>query len=317
MVNFIEGIRSLESKTNYTIVGLVVLILTAGLLSVALWLSVGFNQKEYSFYTVYLHESAAGLSEDSPVKYNGVKVGFVKGIRLNKNDPRQVEILLSIEQGTPITTSTSATLISQGITGVTYVGLSAGSPTLTPLQKMPGEPFPVIPAKPSLFNQLDSILKDVSENVNKVSNQTQRIFNEENAAYIRQSLANIEQLTAVFSRDSSHIDHSLKSADLFLENMAKVSSDFPQMLKELKIGISKFNSLAENISIAGKDVSRTMVAGKNTIDKLSQQTIPPAVVLLRRLNTIAANLEKVSNEMRQNPSVVIRGTTPPKPGPGE
>lgn len=307
----------MESKTNYTIVGLVVLILTAGLLSVALWLSVGFNQKEYSFYTVYLHESAAGLSEDSPVKYNGVKVGFVKGIRLNKNDPRQVEILLSIEQGTPITTSTSATLISQGITGVTYVGLSAGSPTLTPLQKMPGEPFPVIPAKPSLFNQLDSILKEVSENVNKVSNQTQRIFNEENAAYIRQSLANIEQLTAVFSRDSSHIDHSLKSADLFLENMAKVSRDFPQMLKELKIGISKFNSLAENISIAGKDVSRTMVAGKNTIDKLSQQTIPPAVVLLRRLNTIAANLEKVSNEMRQNPSVVIRGTTPPKPGPGE
>jgi phospholipid/cholesterol/gamma-HCH transport system substrate-binding protein len=307
----------LESKTNYTIVGLVVLILTAGLLSAALWLSVGFNQKEYSFYTVYLHESAAGLSEDSPVKYNGVKVGFVKRIRLNKNDPRQVEILLSIEQGTPITTSTSATLISQGITGVTYVGLSAGSPTLTPLQKMPGEPYPVIPAKPSLFNQLDSILKEVSENVNKVSNQTQRIFNEENATYIKNSLANIEQLTAVFARDSSHIDHSLVSADLFLENMAKVSKDFPQMLQELKTGINKFNSLAESISIAGKDVSKTMVAGKNTIDKLSQQTIPPAVVLLRRLNTIAANLEKVSNEMRQNPSVVIRGTTPPKPGPGE
>lgn len=307
----------MESKTNYTIVGLVVLILTAGLLSVALWLSVGFNQKEYSFYTVYLHESAAGLSEDSPVKFNGVKVGFVKRIRLNKNDPRQVEILLSIEQGTPVTTSTSATLISQGITGVTYVGLSAGSPTLTPLQKMPGEPYPVIPAKPSLFNQLDSILKEVSENVNKVSNQTQRIFNEENAAYIKNSLSNIEQLTAVFARDSSNIDHSLKSADLFLENMAKVSKEFPQMLQELKTGINQFNSLAESISIAGKDVSKTMVAGKNTIDKLSQQTIPPAVVLLRRLNTIAANLEKVSNEMRQNPSVVIRGTTPPKPGPGE
>ncbi|KTD57639.1 MlaD family protein [Legionella shakespearei] len=307
----------MESKTNYTIVGLVVLILTAGLLSAALWLSVGFNQKEYSFYTVYLHESAAGLSEDSPVKFNGVKVGFVKRIRLNKNDPRQVEILLSIEQGTPVTTSTSATLISQGITGVTYVGLSAGSPTLTPLQKMPGEPYPVIPAKPSLFNQLDSILKEVSENVNKVSNQTQRIFNEENATYIKNSLANIEQLTAVFARDSSHIDHSLVSADLFLENMAKVSKDFPQMLQELKTGINKFNSLAESISIAGKDVSKTMVAGKNTIDKLSQQTIPPAIVLLRRLNNIAANLEKVSNEMRQNPSVVIRGTTPPKPGPGE
>lgn len=307
----------MESKTNYTIVGLIVLILFAGLVSAGLWLSVGFNQKSYSLYTVYLHESAAGLSEESPVKYNGVQVGFVKTIKLNKDDPRQVEILLSIETGTPITTSTSATLISQGITGVTYVGLSAGSSELTPLRKMPGEPHPVIPAKPSLFNQLDSILKEVSENVNKVSNQTQRIFNEENAKYIKNSLANIERMTDVIAKDSKNIDGSLKSADVFLTNMAKVSKDFPEMLKDLKMGINKFNDLADNMSLAGKNVSKTMVAGKNTIDKFSQQTIPPAVVLLRRLNTISANLEKVSNEMRQNPSVVIRGTKPPKPGPGE
>ena len=131
----------MEAKTNYTIVGVVILILTAGLLSTALWLSVGFNQKSYSLYTVYLHEAASGLSQDAPVKYNGVQVGFVKRIQLNKNDPRQVEIILSIEKGTPITTSTFATLISQGITGVTFVGLSAVSPDLTPLERMPGEPF--------------------------------------------------------------------------------------------------------------------------------------------------------------------------------
>ena len=45
-----------------------------------------FNQKKYILYTVYLHEAAAGLNEKSPVKYNGVPVGFVKQIQLNKND---------------------------------------------------------------------------------------------------------------------------------------------------------------------------------------------------------------------------------------
>ena len=38
---------SLEAKTNYTIVGLVVIILTCALLASALWLSVGFDQKKY------------------------------------------------------------------------------------------------------------------------------------------------------------------------------------------------------------------------------------------------------------------------------
>ncbi|HDP7957104.1 TPA: MCE family protein [Legionella pneumophila] len=307
----------MESKTNYTIVGLIVLILTAGLLSAGLWLSVGFNQKEYTSYTVYLKESVSGLSVESPVKFNGVQVGYVKEIKLNKNDPRQVELLLNIEKSTPITTSTSATLISQGITGVTYVGLSAGSSELTPLRKMPGEPYPVIPSKPSLLNQLDAVLKEVAENVGAVSEKAQLIFNEENADNVRKSLANIERITEIIADKGQTIDSSLNNLDVFVANMAKTSKQFPQLIKDLKTGISKFKSLANNMSAAGKDVSKTMIAGKNTIDQISQQAIPPAVILLRRLNAISANLEKVSNEMRQNPSVIIRGTKTPKLGPGE
>ncbi|TIF39114.1 MCE family protein [Legionella pneumophila] len=307
----------MESKTNYTIVGLIVLILTAGLLSAGLWLSVGFNQKEYTSYTVYLKESVSGLSVESPVKFNGVQVGYVKEIKLNKNDPRQVELLLNIEKSTPITTSTSATLITQGITGVTYVGLSAGSSELTPLRKMPGEPYPVIPSKPSLLNQLDAVLKEVAENVGAVSEKAQLIFNEENADNVRKSLANIERITEIIADKGQTIDSSLNNLDVFVANMANASKQFPQLIKDLKTGISKFKSLADNMSAAGKDVSKTMIADKNTIDQISQQAIPPAVILLRRLNAISANLEKVSNEMRQNPSVIIRGTKAPKLGPGE
>jgi phospholipid/cholesterol/gamma-HCH transport system substrate-binding protein len=307
----------LEAKTNYTVVGVIVLVLIGGLLSTALWLSVGFNQKEYSFYTVYLSESVAGLSEQSPVKYNGVQVGFVKKIQLNTNDPRQVEITLSIEKRIPITTSTNATLISQGITGVTYVGLAAGSSDLAPLQKMDGEPYPVIPAKPSLFNQLDSLLKEVAENVNKVSAQSQKIFNEKNAQYIQDFLSNIDNVSKVIANSSSNINSGIKNMDVFLTNLAKVSKEFPETMKDLKKGVNKFNGLASDMSAASKSVSQTMVSGKNAIDQISQQAVPSATNLLNRLNAISANLEKVSNELRQDPSVVIRGTKPPKPGPGE
>lgn len=307
----------MEAKTNYTIVGVVVLILLVGLLSAMLWLSVGFNQKSYSLYTVYLHEAASGLSKDAPVKYNGVQVGYVKEIKLNENDPRQVEITLSIEDGTPITTSTSATLISQGITGTTHIGLSAGSADLTPLVKMPGEPYPVIPARPSLFNQLDSLLKEVSESVNNVSVQAQHIFNEENAKHITKILANTEELTTVVANNSKDLTASIKNANVFLDNLAQASRNFPKMFKELESGVAKFNVMADNLSKAGTSVSKTMGTGRSTLDKMSQETLAPAAILLRRLNNISANLEKVSSEMRQNPSVVIRGNAAPKPGPGE
>ncbi|WP_454784139.1 MlaD family protein [Legionella sp. WA2024007413] len=300
----------MEAKTNYTIVGVVVLILLVGLVATMLWLSVGFNQKKYITYTVFMHEAASGLTQDAPVKYNGVQVGHVKEIKLNQSDPRQVEILLDIEEGTPITTSTYATLNSQGITGVTYIGLSASTSDLTPIQKMPGEPYPVIPSKPSVFTQLDGILKRVSEDVDSVSTEAKRIFNEENAKHVRHILTNIDH----FSKD---LASNGKNVNVLMDNLAKTSRDFPHMLEELRVGIAKFNTMAESLSKAGNSVSKTMGTGKNAIDKISEEALPPAVILLRRLNAISANLEKVSSEMRQNPAVVIRGTKPPKPGPGE
>lgn len=300
----------MESKANYTIVGLTVVILTAALISAALWLSVGFDQKEYNYYIVYMNETVSGLSEESPVKFNGVQVGYVQRISLDNKDPQRVRILLAIDENTPITTTTSATLISQGITGTTYVGLAASSSSLQPLQKHSDEDYPVIPARPSLFNQLDKVLKEVSENVNAVSVQVKKIFDKENVAYIKKTLANLQKFTDIIANNKNNINQSIVNTDILLRNLAQTSKELPQLTKELQIGVDKFGQ-------AGEKVSATMDSGKIALDKFSQQTIPPAISLLNRLNDIAANLEKVSNQLRQNPSVVIRGTTAPKRGPGE
>ena len=237
------------------------------------------------------------------VKFNGVQVGYVKKIILSKIDPRKVEIILDIEKNIPITTSTFATLTSQGITGVSYVNLSAASSDLTLLKKMPDEPYPVIPAKPSLFNQLDNILKEVSVSVSKVSKQAQLMFNEENAEYVKHTLANLERFSDVIAKNSNQIDSGLQDAAQFFKNVSEVSKTLPDVMKNIKLG--------------GENLSKTMLAGKTAVNKISQQTLPPAILLLNKLNSIAANLEKVSNEMRRNPSVVIRGTKPPAAGPGE
>ena len=286
----------MESKTNYTVVGLVVLILAATLFSAGLWLSVGFDRKKYDLYTVYVREPVTGLSDESLVKYNGVRVGLVSKIGINQFDPQQVKLELKIEEGTPITTSTQATLITQGITGTTYLGLSARSSSLFPLQKTPGEPYPVIPYKPSFFNQLE-------KNINDVSISIKRVFNKDNARLINKSLANIQQVTGVLAKNNSNLNQSLK--------------ELPLLLNGLKTSVGRFNTMANDMSSASKQVSIAMQSGKDGMDKLSEQTLPPLITLLQRIDLIAANLEKVSAQMRQNPAVIIRGNTPPQPGPGE
>ena len=286
----------MESQTNYTFVGLVVLILTASLLSAGMWLSIGLDRKQYKMYTVYVGEAVSGLSDDSVVKYNGVKVGLVNKIEIDQFDPRKVKIQLKIEDGTPITSGTEATLINQGITGVTYLGLSTKSATLFPLQKKKGEPYPVIPYKPSFLSMLETSVEDISTSLKQV-------FSDENSQAFKKTLAHIEVITHAIAKNEENLNKSLQN--------------LPELISDFKVGISKFSEMSVSMSQAGAQVGTTMRSGKIAINKFSEQTLPPINILLSRMDVIAANLEKMSAELRQNPSIIIRGTVPPKSGPGE
>lgn len=286
----------MESKANYTIVGTLVLILAAGLLIAGIWLSAGYDQKTYHPYTVYVTESVSGLGDDSAVKYNGVRVGYVSQIDLDPINPQSVKLSLQVEDGTPITNSTYATLVMQGITGTTYLNLAARSPSIIPLQRKANEPYPVIPYQPSFFNQLEGTVQEISHAV-------EDLLNKENLASIKKSLHNLETFTDVIAANNENIDKSLR--------------EFPAIVKGLNRAIDEFDAMAESMGSAGKEVSMTMQSARNSINKITQIALPPTVTFLNQASQIAANLEQISNQMRQNPSIIIRGTKPPPPGPGE
>src|SRR3989338_5372216 len=106
----------MEPKINYTIVGLFVIILLSVLIFGIIWLSSGVSTKKYTIYQVNMNESVDGLTPEAPVEYNGVVVGDVENITLNKRNPQQVILLLHIEENTPVTENTVATLMVQGLT---------------------------------------------------------------------------------------------------------------------------------------------------------------------------------------------------------
>ena len=279
----------METKSNYTFIGLAVLTLIVGLISSALWLSVGFDRKTYDTYLIYMDEPVSGLNEESPVKYSGVKVGFISDIQLSPSNPTRVNIIVKIEHDVLITTSTEASLVAQGITGNTFLGLNATTSTRKRLKKKPNDPYPVIPYKPSFYFQLE--------------NKINRLFDEDNINNMRLIIKNLEEIAQTFKKNDPNIDQSLR--------------ELPRLINALETSASRFNSMATNVSVAGIQFTQTMKLGKHTINQLAQQTIPNMIILLRRLDHIASNLEVVSNQLRQNPAIIIRGTAPPKPGPGE
>ncbi len=286
----------MEAKTNYTFVGFSVIVLLIGLCVGVIWLSFGFDQTSYQHYVVYTKESVSGLSEEALVKFNGVKIGFVENVSLSNEYPGKVRILLKIAKRTPITKSTFATMMAQGITGASYLNLSIDGNNTGLIKPTANAPIPEIPYHDSFFYRIE-------QNFDVISRQVENLFSEKNTKNLTSTLRNIKLITKVFKENNDNI-HTL------LQSLPKMSAD-------LSDAIAHINQMSSQVANAGKNVSSTMKAARFTVDKFNQQAIPPAVDLINRVNQIAATIEQISQDMQQNPAIVIRGKQPPQPGPGE
>lgn len=273
---------TMETNVSYTIVGVFVITLLTAIILAIIWLSSGFSLQLYTTYMVYMQESVSGLTLDSPVEFNGVNVGTVKSITLNHKNPQLVELLLSIRKDTPITKGTVATLNSRGFTGITYMALKDKSTDLRPLVAEAGQRYPVIPSVPSLLMRLDTALSKLSKNIQHVSEAIQTLLSKENQQSIKDILLNVKEVTGSLANNSQRMN-------AILENTAKASAQFGPLLQS----------------------SRT------AMQTIEMQTLPNTYELLNNLNEASRTLSQVATQLKQNPSILIRGAAPAAPGPGE
>lgn len=307
----------MEYRVNYTVVGIFIVVLTTAMLSLAFWLTTSGNSKDYTSYAIYMKESVYGLSQQAPVKFNGVTIGYVNKIQLNPHNLQEVRLLVNIEKKVPITQSTVATLKSQGITGITYIGLEAQSPRAPLLALRPGETYPIIPSKPSLLVQLSDALSDVTNNLNTISENFQRIFDRANTDALRDSLQNMSTFTKTLAQSSEDVRESVNLAKKLLNNSAKASAELPKTIKRVDDTLATIKRMANNMQDTSKQVNLTMRDSRVAVQSLSQQALPSIIQLIHRLDGVAGNVEQFSAELAQNPSVIIRGKQPHPAGPGE
>lgn len=110
----------METRANYVAVGAFVVILLLGAAGVMLWVLGGqFNAKQ-AFFHMSFAGSVAGLTKDSSVRYNGVPVGKVTEIVIDKEHPNHVTVVVALDPATQIRQDAVASLGTQGLTGGSY-----------------------------------------------------------------------------------------------------------------------------------------------------------------------------------------------------
>lgn len=286
----------MDTKVNYIFVGLFVSILTLAMIGATIWLAGVHSTKTYNTYLTYMNEAVTGLSEKAPVKFNGVVVGFVEKIRINLKNPQQVRLVLKVEERTPVTEATRSSLLSQGITGITFIGLSAEEVNAPPLKKPADEPYPVILSRPSLLFRLDQTVETMSKDITAVAKSLNEVLSKENRDSIKSTLENLSDVTSAIDKNAKNIDQSLAA--------------LPKVMQKLELTLDNANVAAKSLRSLSRD-------GNQSIQDLTQQTLPTAQQVLVKLKHTLANIEQLTGELNKNPAMLIRGRTPDPLGPGE
>ena len=115
----------METKANYVIVGIFTLVAIVAAFAFVYWTATIGDRGETAPLRVRIPGSASGLGRGSVVLFNGVKVGDVKRVYIDVNDPTIAIADTEIDRLTPLTKSTKADIGIAGLTGQANIELRA------------------------------------------------------------------------------------------------------------------------------------------------------------------------------------------------
>lgn len=307
----------MEAKVSFAVVGLFVLVLGAALVGGVLWLSSGkYYGQSYATYHTYISE-VSGLNLNAPVKYRGVDVGLVRRIALNPANVEEVQLTLSILRGIPVKEDTVAILQTQGLTGIAYVELTASGKDSLLLQAKPGEEFPVIRSGPSLLTRLDTALTALLANLTRATDNFNALLNEDNRRAIGKTLADLQVLSRTLAARSPAIDSSLADTARTMNNTARFAAELPRVLERIEHSADQFDRMADSVARAGASGAQTFESTRADLQQFTNEGLPEVRQLVAELRDLTGTLRRVGGDLERNPSMLLYGRSPGKPGPGE
>ncbi len=224
----------METRASPFVVGLFTLAVLAGVLAFVFWLGRYGEAAGRDQYRVVFSDEVTGLNRGSSVLFNGIKVGDVVNLTLAPDDPSQVVALITVDSNVPVRVDTRAQLQFQGITGVGFVQLRAGSHDSPSLRETWGdnaEP-PIIYAERSTFQDLMEGGQSLLTKLDEVATNINTLI-ANNEAAVTSTISNVEQFTTALAENSDNVASFLADAGTAARRLDEVGQRIDTLAQNL------------------------------------------------------------------------------------
>jgi phospholipid/cholesterol/gamma-HCH transport system substrate-binding protein len=306
----------METKAHHALVGLFVVSLAAAGVFFSLWLSQAALDREFTEYEVVFDGAVRGLSTSSEVRFNGIQVGEVTELGLNRDNPTQVIARIRVDESTPVRTDSFAQLEPQGITGLSYVQISPGNQNSPLLRDQPNDGIPQISARAPQLEDLIEGGEDLLATAQTTFGRVNYLLDEENRESLRNILNNIETLTGTFAEDQqllTDIQETLNSINDAANELSTAARTFDQFSRDAQaLTVNDITPMVADVSAASISVDKAaqdfyvaLEAVSPGLEEFSKDGLSELTTSARDLRSLIAALERIALELEENPTSFI------------
>ena len=303
----------MEIRANYLIIGVFVLGLLGALLGFIYWMKNDASGPEGKNYYVIFDGSVQGLTEASPVLFNGIRFGAVRTLELVPEDTRKVRALITVRSATPVRTNSRARISQQGLAGFVAMEITPGTPDASLLEAKTNEKYPVIYADPGTGGFLGGMSDAAGQASALLTRLNDLVANNQDS--LRRTITNVEAFTGAIAErkdDAAAAIHDLRQLterlnglavkiDSAVDRVAGATSDNPEsVVSQVQQAATSFRQLAEKLdkSLGDKSAELTVQA---------ERSLREFELFMKDGRRLAESLDRVVQKVERNPSGFLLG----------
>lgn len=310
----------METKANHFIVGTLVISTIVALFAFVHWIQSQDLSKDVVRYRILFHGSVAGLRPTSDVLFNGIKIGTIDSVAIYPPDPRQSEVMVSVQSDVPVRQDSLASIVQQGITGLSAVQISAGSPN---------QPFATVNAENGVANiktnaalagSVMDAMPELLANVNAFFVRLNQLV-AGNEDKLQGALESLASFTSVLESNKDELDQTLKNVNAITESFRSAAARLESTIARIDTDMSEGD---DSIVIQAK---KTMVALRNIAEKLDEtidgnaekltqtatRSFQEIELLAKDGRRVLRGMDRIIEKVDREPQSLLFGTTTVKP----
>ncbi|MGH7005275.1 MAG: MlaD family protein, partial [Alphaproteobacteria bacterium] len=290
------------------------------------WIARYGDKSETATLEIRILGSVTGLAEGSQVLFNGIKVGTVRRLSIDGNNPDAVIAQAEVNATTPITRSTQATLGFAGLTGQAFIELKGGKLNEPKLLEEAAKEDQIarIDADPSVVNNLLQKAQTILERVDGAVSSIEGFITEvkgplvdtvNNTKKFTDALANNSEVIDKFSQSAEDVQAVVKEARQMMTRLntastrvdgvlakldTQLSDQDGSIVREARQTLQSYRSVADNLNTRLGPIT-------DNLNRFSGQGLRDVQSLVNESRQSVQRIERAISDLEKNPQRVIFG----------